>query len=243
MNQMIKTSIVSLFLSVSFIFPTYAWQLKPFETTYSATISKIPFDGQATYSLTKQANQWHFHTQASMAIAQRVENSSFVLKNGAIQPSFYKFEQSGIRPKEVSLSFDWKKMFAKGHFKDRKHDDDMFFDLKYSMLDQLSTQLALQIDIANGKKQMSYRVIEDDKLDTYKFKVVAEETIETPVGKLVAVKVQRVRDTNSKRQSYIWFAKDWNYTVVRLYHLEKNGQEYVISLAHGTVDGKEIKGK
>lgn len=243
MNQMIKTAFVSLFLAFAVILPAQAWQLKPFETTYTATISNIPFDGQATYSLTKQGNQWQFNTLASMAIAQRVENSRFSLNKGLIQPSYYKFQQTGIRSKDVTLNFDWSKSFVKGHVRDRKKDDDVFFNLKYKMLDQLSTQLMLQIDIANGKKEMTYSVIEDDQLDIYKFKVLGEEVINTPVGKLTAVKVQRVREARKKRQSYIWFAKDWNYTVVRLLHIEKNGQEYDIALAHGTVDGKAIKGK
>lgn len=221
----------------------YAWQLKPFETKYTATISGTPFDGQATYSLQKEGNQWLFKTMAVMAIAQRTETSSFTLSNGYIQPSSYVFNQVGIKPKEVSLLFDWKKMFAKGSIKDKKRTKDLYFDLKQGMLDSLSTQLALQMDIARGKKQMSYKVIEGDEIEAYNFKVMGSETVDTPVGKLSAIKVERVRQANSKRQDYIWFAKDWNYTVVKLSHLEKNGQEYVISLASGSVSGKVIKGK
>lgn len=239
-----KLKLITPLLIITLFSPVYGWQLKPFETTYTATISNIPFDGQATYSLTKQASTWHFKTLASMAIAQRAENSSFILANNIIKPSTYEFRQSGLKPKEVTLSFDWKKLFAKGRVKDKKHNDEVFFDLKYKMLDPLSTQLALQMDIANGKKQMTYPVIEEGEIDSYQFKVVANEVIDTPVGKISAVKVERIRDAKrSKRQTFIWFAKDWNYTVVRLYHLEKNGQEYVISLAHGTVNGKPIKGK
>lgn len=244
MLNKLKIVIPLLVMSSLLANPASAWQLKPFETTYTATISNVPFDGQATYSLTKKANTWHFKTIASMAIAQRQEASSFTLSKNIIKPVTYEFRQSGLKPKEVTLAFDWQKLFAKGRVKDKKHNDEVFFDLKYKMLDQLSTQLALQIDIANGQKQMVYPVIEDNEIDTYKFKVVGNEVIETPVGKISAVKVERIRDANhSKRQTFIWFAKDWNYTVVRLYHLEKNGQEYVISLAHGTVDGKPIKGK
>ncbi len=237
--------ILPLLVAVSIVVnPVYAWQLKPFETTYTATISNMPFDGQAIYSLTKKANIWYFKTLASIAIAQREENSSFEWDKGVIRPASYEFRQSGLKPKWVNLTFDWKKQFVKGYVKDKKHNDQVFFDLKYNILDQLSTQLALQQDIANGKKQMSYRVIEDDLIETYQFKVVANEVIETPIGKINAVKVERIRNENhNKRQTFIWFAKDWNYTVVQLYHLEKNGQEYIISLAQGSVNGKAIKGK
>lgn len=243
LNQ-IKLIIVFLIIIGEMVCSAYAWQLKPFETTYTATVSNVPLDGQASYSLTKENNKWYFKTMASIAIAQREENSSFEWVKGVIQPSSYEFRQSGLKPKIVTLSFDWSKKFVKGHVKDKKQDNDVFFDLKYNILDQLSTQLALQRDIANGKKYMSYRVIEDEAIDTYQFKVVGNEVIETPIGKINAVKVERLRDSNhNKRQTFIWFAKDWNYTVIRLYHLEKNGQEYIISLAQGVVNGKVIKGR
>lgn len=243
MKQMTKKVVGTIFFLFLTINLACAWQLRPFETSYSATVSDIPFDGQATYTLKKEGNRWLFKTLAVMAIAQRTETSDFILSNGYVQPSSYVFDQVGIKPKEVSLLFDWKKMFAKGTMKDKKHSKELFFDLKYGMLDPLSTQLALQMDVANGKKQMSYRVIEDEKIEVFQFKVVGTEIIDTPVGKLSTVKVERVREANSKRQSYIWFAKKWNYTVVKLSHLEKNGQQYVISLASGSVNGKAIKGK
>ena len=241
--KLIARAAAATFFFFTMISSVYAWQLKPFETKYSATISDIPFDGQATYILKKEGTHWSFKTLAAMAIAQRSETSDFILKNGHIQPTSYLFNQVGIKPKEISLVFDWKKMLAKGSIKDKKRTKELNFDLKQKMLDPLSTQLALQIDIANGKKQMSYKVIENDEIESYQFKVVGNEVIDTPVGKLSTVKVERIREANSKRQSYIWFAKDWNYTVVKLSHLEKNGQQYVISLSNGSIDGKVIKGK
>lgn len=242
MIRIIRAAVTAFFFLVT-INSVYAWQLKPFETRYSATVSDMPFDGEATYILKKEGTQWVFKTLAAMAIAQRTETSEFVLSNGYIKPSSYLFNQVGIKPKEISLAFDWKKMLATGYFKDKKRTTDLSFDLKQKMLDPLSTQLALQIDIANGKKQMSYKVIEDNKIETFQFKVLGNEIIDTPVGKLSTVKVERIREANSKRQSYIWFAKNWNYTVVKLSHLEKNGQQYVISLSSGSVNGKAIKGK
>lgn len=240
-----KINYIIWFLLVvgSVITSVSAFELQPFETTYTAAISKVPFNGQAKYSLKQNGARWDFKTEASMLIASRSEQSIFTLDSHGIKPVGYEFRQTGIKPKHTLILFDWQKKFAKGHVKSKKKDVDIFFDLKYKMLDQLSSQLALQMDVATGKKTMSYPVIEDDELDTFDFKVVGNEVINTPVGKLDTVKIERVRGAQSKRKSYIWFAKDWNFTVVRLYHLEKDGQEYIISLAKGKVNGKEIKGK
>lgn len=237
-----KLSTLLLVLITSLIASTaHAWQLKPFEITYTATISGIPLEGQAQYSLVKNANNiWEFNTTAAIAIAERSETSTFKLVKDVIKPLSYEFNQVTFsKSKKITLSFDWDKNFAKGFVKD----EEVFFSLKYKMLDQLSSQIALQQDVANGKKDMSYPVIDDDVIDTFKFNVVGDEVIDTPVGKLNTVKVERIREgKKSKRKTFLWFAKDWNYTVIRLYQLEKNGQEYVISLAQGTVNGKTIKG-
>lgn len=217
----------------------YAWQLQPFETNYTATVSGIPIEGQASYQLSKHNKTWKLDTLAHMALVERRESTQFEFHNKIIRPSVYEFHQVGIKPKDMVINFDWNKLFAKGVVKK----EDVFFSLKYKMLDPLSSQIALQQDIASGKKSTSYPVIEDNQIETFNFKVLGNETIETPVGKLNTVKVERIRKTGSKRKTYLWFAKDWNYTVVQLYQLEKNGKEYLISLTSGTVNGKPIQGK
>jgi len=40
----------------------------------------------------------------------------------------------------------------------------------------------------------------------------------------------------------LWFAKDWNYLLVRLHQVEKDGKEYQIMLKDGQVDGRTVKG-
>ena len=57
------------------------------------------------------------------------------------------------------------------------------------------------------------------------------------------IKVERVRDpTQSKRQTILWFAKDWDYLLVRLHQVEKDGKEYQIMLQDGSVNGQPVKG-
>ena len=66
---------------------------------------------------------------------------------------------------------------------------------------------------------------------------------ETKAGQIDAIKVERVRDpTQSKRITVLWFAKDWDYLLVRLQQVETDGKEYNIMLQDGTVNGKTVKG-
>ena len=48
--------------------------------------------------------------------------------------------------------------------------------------------------------------------------------------------------TQSSRKTVLWFAKDWNYLLVRLHQVEKDGKEYQIMLKDGQVDGRTVEG-
>ena len=101
----------------------------------------------------------------------------------------------------------------------------------------------LQHDVAAGKQSVSYQVIDGDEIETYDFRVLGEERVRTKAGLIDAIKVERVRDpTQSSRKTVLWFAKDWNYLLVRLHQVEKDGKEYQIMLKDGQVDGRTVKG-
>jgi hypothetical protein len=90
---------------------------------------------------------------------------------------------------------------------------------------------------------MSYQVVDDGEVDTYDFRVLGAEKVDTKAGQIDAIKVERVRDpTQSKRITVLWFAKDWDYLLVRLQQVETDGKEYNIMLLDGKVNGKPVKG-
>src|SRR5690606_34426953 len=96
--------------------------------------------------------------------------------------------------------------------------------LNRGLLDKSTYQMVLQHDVAAGKKSMSYQVVDGDEIETYDFRVLGEEAVATKVGKIDAIKVERVRDpTQSKRKTTLWFAKDWDYLLVALNQIEKDG--------------------
>ena len=115
--------------------------------------------------------------------------------------------------------------------------------LHAGILDKSSYQLALQKDVATGEDSLSYIVLDGDDLDTYDFRRLGDEVIETPLGTLNTVKVERVRDPGeSQRKTTLWFAKDWGYLLVQLNQVERDGKEYTIMLQDGQVDGKKVTG-
>ena len=219
-----------------------ATELQPFSASYTADWKQLPFSGKAERSLQAQDDgTWKLDFSASMLVAGLSETSWLTIHNGDVQPQKYRYSRNGMgKSKKIKHDFDWSTQVATG--------SDRGTPVKLTLIqgvqDKSSYQLALQRDIAKGKTSMSYQVLDGDELDTYDFRVLGEESVETKVGTVDAVKVERVRDpTQSKRKTILWFAKDWDYLLVRLQQVEKDGKEYQIILESGSVNNKDVKGR
>lgn len=221
-----------------------AQPLKPFNATYAADWKQLPFSGTAERSLKPfkaEEGRWALSFKASMLVAAVSEQSELRLQQGNIQPLSYRYERTGLgKPKKSRQNYDWQSKEVTGKEK-KKH---YSLPLPDGTLDKSSYQLALQRDLAAGKKLLSYQVMDGNVLDTFDFRILGEEAIDTPAGRLNTVKVERVRSPEqSKRQTTLWFAKDWDYLLVQLNQVEKDGKEYTIVLDQGTVDGRTVTGR
>lgn len=216
--------------------------LKPFEASYTADWKQVPVSGSASRSLVAEADgRWKLSFEASMLVAGLSEVSTFRVENEQLVPLTYRFNRSGLgSSKSVELDFDWQTKQVLGN----ERGTAIRLPINLGMLDKSSYQQALQQDVAAGKTSMTYQVIDGDEIDAYDFRVLGEEVVRTKAGLIDAIKVERVRDpTQSQRKTTLWFAKDWNYLLVRLHQVEKDGKEYQIMLKEGHVDGREVVGR
>ena len=233
---------VLLMLLALLALPAQALEIKPFSASYTADWKQVPISGTAGRSLKQLDNgRWELDFEASMLVASLSEKSTFRVENDAFLPLTYRFDRSGLgNGKQIELDFDWTEKQVIGN--DRG--DAVRVPLNRGLQDKSTYQLVLQHDVAAGEKSMSYQVIDGDEVETYDFRVLGEENVRTKAGLLAAIKVERVRDpTQSNRKTVLWFAKDWNYLLVRLHQVEKDGKEYQIMLKEGTVDGRSVEGK
>ena len=212
-----------LALSLLAIPAVQAADLQPFKASYTADWKQLPMSGSAERSLTKGDN----------GIWTKIEKNTLI-------PLTYHFERGGLgKAKKIDLDFDWAAKMVTG----TDQGDAVKVPLLSGMLDKSTYQLALQRDVEAGKKSMSYQVVDGNDVDTYDFRVIGPEVVETKAGKVDAIKVERVRDpTQNKRITEMWFAKNWGSLLVKLRQVEKDGKEYNIMLLDGTVDGKTVKG-
>ena len=92
------------------------------------------------------------------------------------------------------------------------------------LLDQHSLTLALLEDLRAGKgPQFVYKVINKGRLETYTFKRVCEQKLDTSLGKLDTVRIDRVRESSDGRSTRIYFAKSLDYAPVLIQELNTKG--------------------
>ena len=233
----------ALLLALSLIaLPSIAAELEPYSASYTADWKQLPVSGSAERSLNRlEDGRWSLDFEASMLVAGLSEKSTFMLENGIVKPLKYRFERGGLgSSKKVKQDFNWAQKTVTGSDRDKP----INLPLNIGLQDKASYQVALQLDVADGKKSMSYQVVDGDEVETYDFRVLGEETVRTRAGLIDAIKVERVRDpTQTSRKTTLWFAKDFGNMLVRLHQVETDGKEYQIMLKDGSVNGQPVKGR
>lgn len=155
------------------------------------------------------------------------ETSIWQSSNNQIQPQHYLYQRTGgKKEKHMSLDFDWQTQQL--HIDDKKQPWQL--KLEDGTLDKLVYQLALMSDLAKEKTAFNYRIADGGKLKNYDIRIVEEETITTPLGKIDTIKLIRHREGKNKRQTTLWCAPMLNYLPVKLEHTEKGGTVFTALL-------------
>lgn len=215
--------------------PLVLADLQPYEVQYSASMAGIPVNGDATRSFTLLDNgQYLLKSTADLVLVNmKTESQGFMQQ--PLRPVRYSYKQGGFGKKRTrSAQFDWDKQTVSSH----KNDKHWQLPLKQATFDELSYQAQLRYDLSKGKTELNYQVVDDDELDQFRFSVVAEEMLETPLGTLKTVRVKRLRD-NNKRVTEIWFASELNYLPVQLRQLEKS-KEYRLEIKSARLNGQQL---
>lgn len=209
--------------------------LHPMELSYNASMEKgISLKGSARRILEQREDgTWRFRTDVDSFIADIDESLVFRWENNQVVPLRYRYKLSGflIKNREQAIDFDWDKMIASGH-----HRGDKFsLELEEGALDPMGYQLQLSQDIKAGKREMEYRVIDKGDYDTDRFAVVDEETLSANGEQIKTLKAEKVRDSDSKRQSLMWFAPGRDHLLIRFLQVEPDGSEYELTINEATV--------
>lgn len=114
-----------------------------------------------------------------------------------------------------TLLFDWndKKASYNGRGEQKN------FSLEAALYDPMSFFFMARCDLIAGKKQFTHALIHKGNKKNHTYKVVGTEIVETGQGKVEALIVERVRDSN-KRQTRFYVAPSLDYLLVKIQHQE-----------------------
>lgn len=203
--------------------------LTPFEASYTAAMEKgLSLNGTAKRTLTSQGNDvWLYRTDVDSFIVSIDESLVFRWEDGRVIPMRYRYRLSGflVSDRKNSIDFDWSAGVATGEYKGKPFE----LALEEGLLDPLGYQLQLHQDIKNGKREMTYRVLDGNSIDTDRFAVINGETMNTGSKQSATLKAEKVRE-DSKRQTLMWFSPEQNFLLVRLRQVEPDGSTYELKL-------------
>ena len=225
---------------VSFAFP------RPFETTYTADYRGLPISatGIRTLKREKEAEnqRYIFSSRAVSLFAKLDEASTFELENNQLIPARYQYQRTGLgKNKTLDMRFDW----ASGLAKDVAQDESFTFNPSTLFSDRLLYQLRLQVDLINTSletirsKTWTYPIFDKGRMKEYVFEVADEESIETALGKIHTVRLER-KNEDSSRRTTLWLAPSLEYMLIRFVQ-EDDGDSFSLELKEAVLDGRAVR--
>jgi len=136
-----------------------------------------------------------------------------------------------------SVAFNWDAGIALS----AEEDQSWTVELDGDVLDQLSYQQALAMDVAKGETEaLEYLLVDGAEVETHRFRYLGSELIETPMGKFNSIKLERIREADNGRSTIIWFASDWDYLLARIEQNNPSGLKIELQLTNALVAGEQV---
>jgi len=213
-------------------------EMTEFRAEYSAEYRGLPVKAKAVRELKRLSdNRFRLTSSAHSLFLNVTETSELEYRNQQLRPLSYSYKRRGLgRKKDEQLEFDWET----GQL---AHSNN-YSPLAEGTLDKLSLQLKLSEDIARLAKsgepipELSYVIADKDRRKTYRFRVLPEERLETPLGSVRTLPVERVGD-KKQRETRFWLALDHDYLLVRALQL-KNDSGLELNLVNAVINGEAI---
>jgi hypothetical protein len=191
--------------------------------------------GKAEIKLQQDGDRWTMSTEGNgthgLARVLRARDREFVqgrMVDGRFQPQ--RFERrvavAGIGNQWTAL-FDW----TADTVTIVNEGKSLKLDLQGQALDGLSLKLELQRRLRAGEDNMQFWLVDEDEIKPQEFRVLPQEMLETSLGCLETIPVERIRSADSTRYTRAWHAPALQYLTVRLEHGKTDGDQMEMRIA------------
>lgn len=209
----------------------------PFIAEYqvSRNDSKI---GERTHKLNKQGNSYLYearmHTTGLAALlkpGEITERSLWSLTNNHVQPQHYEYIDSSDNARTTNLQFDWPNQRVTNRVGDKPWNMDIPADTQ----DKFGYMLALMHDLQQGNTTAEYKIADGGRLKTYRFVSKGKVLLDTALGKLETIKLQRIRIGKENRKVFVWCAPSLGYIPVKI---ERHKKDTIYTMLIQNIEGR-----
>jgi hypothetical protein len=150
------------------------------------------------------------------------ERSILRWQDGRPETVAYSHSQKvGWKDKHSSLKVDAAARSVTSTFKGKE----MALPYAAGVLDRHAVSIALMQDLAAGREgDLDYTVAERNAVQQQRFRTAGNASVQTPMGTIDAVRVDRVRDSGDGRSTQFWLSARHNYVPVRMLQKEPDGE-------------------
>lgn len=186
-------------------------ELKPAEAAYRVVVSGVPVGMEAVIRLAvEQDGRYLLSFNVDHALLKHEETSLFRWYDCNARPDEYHYQSSGFGIRRGGdVSFDWPALTAAGNEP---------YPLTADTVDAMTLAMVSRCYLASGVTEFQFIVAEPRGLRRMRYRVIGNEQLETPAGTFDTIKVERIY--TSRRKTFMWAARELEYFMVRMDHIE-----------------------
>lgn len=222
-------------ISIEPLFANDLLKIPEFEATYK--VEKNGFDAiRMTLSLKKDQDLWILSSYSEaigvvslFAGDQNVtEQSTFTIDGeDKLMPKEYRYIHKGSdKNRDQHYVFDW----LRGKINIDYRGDEKILPLNAGTLDSFSAQYALIRDAQKNQQEFTYSVISKGEPEIHRFVKLGNEILNTKLGKLDTIKLQRQKNDKDMTTYTTWHAPLLNYLPVKILKQENGKTELEMRL-------------
>lgn len=167
----------------------------------------------------------------------RESSNVFIDSNdGQARSTDYSFIQTGIGKRSRHIQFDWDAAIARASLDNLK----LELPLEANATDNLSSYLEIRRQLQEGRKEIIFPGIYKGELEDIHYRVVGEEMTDTSLGTFNSIRLTRIREPNSDRNTEIWLATQWDYMLIKLVQEEPGNSTISLELSEAIMDGNPV---
>ena len=159
-------------------------------------------------------------------------------ESGRFKPLRYVHELSWLGPdQDLQVEFSWESMEVTVS----EDGSELSLPLVEDAVDPMSLQVDLRRRLALATSDLSFMLVEDDAIEEQRFRALPHERMETSLGCLDTVPVEKIRDESSKRFTRSWHASTLSFIPVRLEHGKRDGDRMEMRITELELNGTRIE--